>query len=184
MIARGWCRMHYFRWRKHGRLHLEPLPEPAERFWAKVNKNGPVHPTFGPCWVWIAGKFRHGYGAIAIAGRLRKAHRFSWELHFGPIPDGLCVLHRCDNPSCVNPDHLFLGTDADNMADRDQKGRQAKGQRHLAKLTEDQVREIRRRYQRDSAISGSTALAREFGTSHQTILRVVKNHCWKHVKPD
>ena len=76
------------------------------------------------CWVWIGAK-TNGYGVICIGGtKTRQAHRVSWELENGPIPDGMCVCHHCDNPSCVRPDHLFLGTRADNNRDRDAKGRQ------------------------------------------------------------
>lgn len=85
------------------------------------------------CWLWLGALFVSGYGWFQRGHRKQpgaRANRISWELHRGPIPDGLCVLHRCDNPSCVNPDHLFIGTQLDNIADRDRKGRQARGVRH------------------------------------------------------
>ncbi len=90
-----------------------------ERYWAKVEK------TNDGCWGWVSGTDAFGYGRlIAPGGRKNlKAHRVSWELHNGPIPGGMCVLHRCDNPPCSNPDHLFLGTKADNVADMNAKGR-------------------------------------------------------------
>lgn len=86
------------------------------RFWAKVDKTG-------DCWVWTAATNPKGYGQFYVEG-MRLAHRVSWILAHGPIPDDLCVLHRCDHPPCVNPAHLFLGTYADNNHDRDAKGRQ------------------------------------------------------------
>lgn len=180
-LARGWCRMHYMRWKRHGKVELKK-PSAEERFWKFVDKNGPSHPTLGRCWAWTGGKIRRGYGMFRAAAGQIKAHRYAWELHHGPIPDGLCILHCCDNPSCVNPDHLSPGTAAENIADRDRKGRTNKGEDHyLAKLTAEQVRDIRHRYQRDSSTSGSTALAREFGVSYMTILRVIWRRCWKHV---
>ena len=75
------------------------------------------------CWLWLAGKNKDGYGKVKIHGRSLQAHRVSWEIHHGPIPAGLNVLHRCDNPACVNPAHLFVGTALDNNRDRDAKGR-------------------------------------------------------------
>lgn len=111
------------------------------RFWSKVDKNGPLpdqsnphYKGLGPCWVWTAGK-RARYGKFSVGGRELPSHRFSYILAHGPIPHdgsyhGGCVCHRCDNPSCVNPTHLFLGSSGDNARDREQKGR---GGSHLTK---------------------------------------------------
>jgi hypothetical protein len=97
-----------------------------ERFWAKVKKtNG--------CWIWIAARNVHKYGQFNVEGKMLKAHRVSWVLHFGLIPGTLHVLHKCDNPPCVNPAHLFLGTPADNMRDCVTKGRIATGDRSGAR---------------------------------------------------
>lgn len=97
-----------------------PKPKPlADRFWAKVQKAGP-----DDCWPWLASRMPKGYGKLGIASTTPKlAHRVSWELHYGPIPEGLFVCHRCDNPPCVNPAHLFLGTCTDNLRDMVAKGR-------------------------------------------------------------
>ncbi len=104
----------------------------------------------GGCWIWMGGLCHGGYGCMNIGSRTDgsrrtvNAHRVSWEVHYGPIPDGLFVLHRCDNKSCVNPSHLFLGTHSDNMADMVAKGRSLSGEKHnLAKLTDKDVAEIR-----------------------------------------
>ena len=87
-----------------------------ERFLDKIEKTS-------SCWNWLASKDRDGYGRIKISGRTFQAHRASWDIHNGSIPEGMSVLHHCDNPSCVNPFHLFLGTALDNVRDRDAKGR-------------------------------------------------------------
>ena len=93
-----------------------------ERFWEKVDKSG-------DCWKWIAHLLK-GYGRFRLNNKTWSAHRVSWTLHYGEIPEGMCVLHRCDNPGCVNPEHLFLGTRTDNMKDRDQKGRGSNGNKY------------------------------------------------------
>lgn len=146
---------------------------PTERFWAKVATKGP-----GDCWLWTASTSTSGYGHIGVAGRLRQAHRFSWELHRGVIPAKMYILHRCDTPACVNPAHLFMGTHAENMADRNRKGRAAhnRGEQHgCAKLTEAQVLAIR-----DSTQTQKT-LAAKYGVSISTISLILKRDVWTHL---
>lgn len=101
-----------------------------DRFWSRVS----IVDDETSCWEWIAGCFPDGYGSVVIDGRKRGAHRVAYERTYGKIPSGLCVLHRCDNPPCVRPAHLFLGTHADNAADRGQKGRTARGDASGARL--------------------------------------------------
>lgn len=140
-----------------------------ERFWKKVDKSG------GPdaCWLWTGTKTNRGYGRIRIESRMKSSHRVSYELYKGAIPDGLCVCHHCDNPSCVNPDHLFVGTHTDNMHDKAIKGRNS-----LTKLTEDQVCEIRVRITNGET---QTSLAKEFGVIQQTISHVKCGRTYRHI---
>ena len=175
---------------------LEQL-EIEDRFWDKVNKDGPIHPDCGQCWEWIAGTFNDGYGGFGAYGESR-SHRVSWVIHFGPIPEGLQVLHECDTPLCVNPSHLWLGTSQDNTQDRCAKGRSAfgyqngaytkpeevrRGETHgMSKLTDEIVREIRRTYIPKHPIYGQAAIARRFGVNPSTIERGISGFRWGHVK--
>lgn len=153
--------------------------DPVERFWEKVDRSA------GPngCWPWLAGKTSSGYGQFwGAATGLRLAHRFSWALHNGPIPDGLWVCHDCptgDNPLCVNPAHLMLGTPIFNTLDRCAKGRSAKGERiNTAKLTADQVRELRARHAEGESLR---RLARTFPVTSACISKIVRRETWRHV---
>lgn len=160
------------------------MPSLEDRFWEKVEVAGPDE-----CWEWQAYKDGCGYGQIfrEKIGGIRhndRAHRISWELHNGPIPADLQVLHTCDNPPCCNPAHLWLGTPADNAADREEKGRGNRG--HVwgeghgqSKLTEDQVLEIRMLY----ATGGIThqALANRHGVTREAISRIMQGRTWSYL---
>jgi len=148
------------------------------RFWAKVKKSE-------GCWEWTASKI-NGYGQFMVSpGERWSAHRLSWVFHYGPIPQGTgyhgtCVLHRCDNPACVRPDHLFLGSNADNVRDMVSKGRNSlkrmTGEAHgMAKLTEADVVAIRND-QRNRRV-----LAKEYGVHPNTIYNVRQRIKWKSV---
>lgn len=124
--AKALCRLHYDRVRTRGtpdKLRRPEVYTQVERFWANVDKDGPVPehmPHLGPCWVWLGRRRAKGYGVFL---RGSDAHHFSWVVHNGPVPARLWVLHRCDNPSCVRPSHLFVGTPSDNVQDMLAKGR-------------------------------------------------------------
>lgn len=174
--------------------------DPKLRFWDKVQKR-----SFG-CWEWIGSKILTGYGTVGVgpakARKIVYAHRLSYEIHFGPIPLGLFVCHHCDNPSCVNPAHLFLGTNSDNLKDAVRKGRHGskthperiacgdrngkftkpeatpRGSNHgMAILDEDKVRAIRLLFESQTR----RELALQFGVSIPTIKAIVLRRIWKHV---
>lgn len=107
-------------------MRYQYTPNDLARFWPKVDKSG-------DCWEWTAARYTTGYAAFAMEGKQGLAHRASYEINIGSIPDGMMVLHRCDNRACVNPAHLFLGTHADNMRDRNAKGRQSRGEKSRPK---------------------------------------------------
>lgn len=147
------------------------------RFWAKVDKSG-------ECWTWTGARTQSGYGwanLLGVAGRSARAHRVSWWIANGPIPPGLFVCHKCDNRSCVRPDHLFTGTCADNNRDMARKGRVVTRRGSTCphtRLTEDNVREIR-------ALAASMArkdIAARFGVGYRCILHIVGRTSWKHVQ--
>jgi len=150
-----------------------------DRFWAKVNKK-----SSGTCWEWTATLNAKGYGLFGIEGRMRLAHRISWFLNSAKHPGALSVLHKCDNPRCVNPEHLFLGTQADNMKDMDKKGRRINpivigSKNPFSKLTEPSVRVIKRCLQ--IRVKGNF-LAKLFRVGKTNISQISNNHTWKHVK--
>lgn len=148
----------------------------SERFWAKVQKG-----KKDECWQWLAHCSRDGYGMLNVNNFADRAHRVSWRLHFGEIPKGIYVLHKCDNPPCVNPDHLWLGTQADNVRDMNEKGRErgSKGEAHPnAKLTAKQVKEIRRLY--DGGLQ-QNRIAEMFPVSSRMIWHIVRRLNWTHI---
>lgn len=149
----------------------------TERFEDKILKTK-------TCWFWQGARFNNGYGSFWLNGRGRRAHRVSWVLYRGRIPENRYVLHRCDNPPCVNPAHLFLGTLSDNSIDRDRKGRGnpligARGEKSCrSKLTEHQVREI-------ICLGGvlkQKDIATRFSVTPSTVCSILKNKRWRHVE--
>lgn len=155
---------------------------PETRFWSKVNKDGPVHPELGtPCWFWTASLLPSGYGQFDGC----RSHRVSWEVVNGPILDGLDVCHKCDTPKCVNPDHLFLGTAAENAADMVIKGRwsgptlsQTPWGEARSRLSAEQVAEIR------AACGTQKEIAEQFGIGQPTVSRIRAAKRWGRLDGD
>lgn len=149
-------------------------------FWAKVDKNGA-----GGCWVWTASQKERGYGQYFIKGKMHRAHRLAWTLCGKELPARpLELAHRCDNRLCVNPEHLFVATHEENMADCYAKGRQAKGAKiHFATLTEEQVRYIKANYIKTSPRKGNgSQIARHLGINPGTVHAIGSGRSWKHIK--
>jgi hypothetical protein len=175
--SKGLCQKHYRRLYRGGDPHTLSHKELSleERFQAGL---GPKDPVTG-CIEWIGAK-NDGYGLIRRGSQLARTHCLAWELKHGPIPEGMCVCHHCDNPSCCNTEHHFLDTKAGNTADMVEKGRQAKGEKHgRAKLTEADVLEIRRRI---AAGESQSSIAADFGIHHTTVGAIKSGKRWSHLK--
>ena len=141
------------------------------KYWSKVTKTD-------ACWLWTAATTR-GYGVITIARRLYYAHRLGWELANGPIPRGKHVLHRCDNPPCVRPDHLFLGTQADNVRDAARKHRMSSGERRPNhKATAADVVRMRELHRQGL---NARQMADQFPIGERTIRKILAGRNWKDV---
>lgn len=146
----------------------------VERFRKRVAVAGP-----DDCWLWTGNKNQYGYGRLRVNGRRRVASRISYEINVGQIPPGMLVMHVCDNPPCVNPKHLVVGTNDENMHDAAVKGRMNRGENNCqAKLTEDQVRDIRRRHSNGERAAD---LAAEFGLKRFAVFKICNRSRWKHV---
>ncbi len=146
----------------------------SERF---ENKYMPITGT--GCWLWLATCTRLGYGQFRVKDKMAMAHRVSYEMYIGQIPVGMCVLHKCDVPSCVNPNHLYLGTHQDNSTDMVNKGRVARGsKRPDSVLTELQVMEIKEMLAKGES---QASIAKKYNVSPTLISHIYNGRSWKHV---
>lgn len=178
VMGRGLCSMHYARMRKYGDLNTVKKPQihgatVKERYEHYVVKGS-------GCWDWSGSKDVRGYGRLNVNNVPELVHRLSWAFHCGPIPEGEQVLHKCDNPPCSNPEHLFLGNHADNVADMWSKGRARPkvhhGQEHgMAKLTDEQIYEIR------ESVGPSHITAEKYGMSGRQVRAIRNRESWKHL---
>lgn len=146
----------------------------SERFWKKV-----LVTEENDCWLYTGGVGWNGYGQFWADGINVRAHRTAWLLQTKePIPEGMCVCHACDTPLCMNIKHLFLGTQIENVADRNRKGRNANGEKtNTSKLTEDQARYIK------SSARKTKELVKEFGLTRSAIQKIRRGYTWAHLTP-
>lgn len=181
--AKGYCEKHWKRIRTHGNLDIQKFQQiPIEaKFERAIDKNGAsVTPVGTPCWLWTEGVSPRGYGKVWWKGKTECSSRVAWMIYKGPIPDSMLVLHKCDTPSCVNPEHLFLGNHKINAADKVAKGRAHSGDHHgeksgRAKLTETQVKAIRSDPRRHGPV------AHDYGVDPSTICDIRNRKLWAHI---
>ena len=173
-----------FGWGASG-IRSKPYDVPAVRFWSKINRNGPVPshvPHLGNCWLWTGAIGGFGYGNFGYQKTTRAAHIIMWLETNGAIPDGLKVLHKCDIPNCVRPDHLELGTQLENVRQKEERGRgnHANGERcALTKHNAEIVRRARELYK--PRVFGYRAVGEALGIPLQTARTMISRMAWKHI---
>ena len=173
----GYCRVHYCRMYKTGSTEILGIISPEKRFFSKILKHK------SGCHIFIGSRSKDGYGNLRIGDKIIKTHRYAWFLKHGKWPsDNIKVCHKCDNPPCCNPDHLFLGTDKDNVRDSIKKGRfkRAFGEGHgMAIFSEQDILYIRKVLKEGKKSGGQ--LAREYGVWPSLISKIRNRLLWKHV---
>lgn len=171
--ARRFCRKHYDQKRFAGALSLKHNTRGMSITKRLAFYSKPNHAT--GCIVWTGSTVARGYGNIRIDGTMQRTHRVAYKIYIGDIPDGMSVLHRCDNPPCINPNHLFVGTTQDNSDDMLSKGRGVfmRGEQHgCAKLTRKTVRQIKR------GTMGQRKIAAKYGISQTHVGRILRGESW------
>lgn len=170
MSFTGWTGRNRNRYCSRKCYHAGDRARALERFWHRVEKTD-------ECWLWTGRRDKDGYGISGIG----RANRVAWESANGAIPNGLSILHRCDNPPCVRPDHLYAGTPGKNMEDRLDRGHYDAGEAHpMAVLTETLVRQIRVTYV-PRRNGGMIALGRKYGVATSTIHAIISRKIWTHI---
>lgn len=167
-IARRLCKPCYYRLRRKGELAAHSILGPGDVFWSRIRK-------VGACWEWTGARNTYGYGVFLLPGEKPvRAHRYAYTLAKGPITPGLVVMHSCDNPGCINPSHLSLGSRGDNNRDAKAKGRNASGERHgHARLTRRQVDAIR------SDARQNVEIARDYRVNPSHISGIKSGRVWR-----
>lgn len=179
--GRGYCFAHYQRAHKGGSVESSKVrPYPARgpsgqrlnhHGWNQVQR----HESLNPCWEWGGYVMPQGYGLLYVGGRTRRVHRVAFEEWVGPIPDGMIVRHKCDNPPCINPDHLELGTHADNARDRTQRDRSLRGESNPGcTISDADVAAIRSRFSEGNV--SRSELAKDFGIHLSTVCRIINGN--------
>lgn len=175
--SKGYCSLHYARFKRTGdplkvRYLLGTGNTPEARFWSRVDRSG-------TCWLWKGSTANDGYGSVTWNGRLYRCSHVAIFLTHGQWPARF-VLHKCDNPPCVNPEHLYEGGHVENSQDKVSRGRQSRGEKHgNSKLTEMQVVEIKKLI---AARATQTEIARRFGVDQSAISLIATGKMWQHVK--
>jgi hypothetical protein len=166
-------------------IATQNIPELTEKskalFWSKVNKGGPTQPHMkSQCWIWEGGIGSAGYGVFGIKRKTFKSHRVSYFLENGNMQSGSFACHKCDNPICVRAEHIFEGSPKNNTQDAAIKGRMKRGDmHHLAKLTAEKVRDMRRKYEAGGITRAE--IGRMFGVGRQTACCIIRRKTWAHV---
>lgn len=178
--ARGWCHRHYYRWKRQGDPEIVLGRPPSLDADGVIRWTGWTETLTG-CWEWGGTRDEAGYGKVRFYGPRVMAHRLAYEAWIGPIEGDLLVRHSCDNPPCINPAHLLIGTQVDNMRDMEERGRARR--RHgedngNAKLTYVQVKQIREQRKSGRTL---TSLADEFGVSISLIGMIARREAWRSV---
>ena len=179
IYRRNTCRMHYARIQRHGSPYVRLKNSVEKTVEQTLALHVPNRPISG-CWIWLGHRDKRGYGRMYLNRRQGFAHRYIYQHFKGGLRDDQLLRHTCDNPPCVNPDHLIPGTDADNARDMVERGRSARGTKHrAAKLTESQVMEMRRTYAAGEASQAD--LARQYGLTPTPVSQLLRGITWKHL---